>query len=427
MQNKTFYIKTWGCQMNVYDSDKIKTLLLQHGYSAVEDEKTADVIVLNTCSIRENASEKLFSLLGRIKKTNPNAITIVAGCVAQVESKKITKNTIADIVVGTHMYHKIPQLIAELKEEKLVDIEFKPYEKFDSLPVDQESSTQTGYIAIQEGCNHFCTYCIVPFTRGREYSRPAEDIVAEAKHLISKGKKEIFLLGQNVNCYKTDNDDFADLLYKVAEIPGVERLRYMTSYPSDMTDRAIEAHKNIPNLMPYMHLPAQAGDSDVLKSMNREYTVEEYLEKIDLVYKARPDIAITSDFIVGFPGETEEQFQRTVELVKKVKYASCYSFKYSPRPGTPAEKMEQMPEEIKEKRLAILQATIKEYQQKFNNKFIGKTVHVLVEKVENGQLNGRGEHFQSVFANNEDKSLVGSIVAVKITSAGTNSLTGELV
>ncbi|MCV6599824.1 MAG: tRNA (N6-isopentenyl adenosine(37)-C2)-methylthiotransferase MiaB [Alphaproteobacteria bacterium] len=422
-----FYIKTWGCQMNVYDSDKIATILTKAGYSSTDDEKIANVIVLNTCSIRENASEKLFSFLGRLKKTNPEAIIIVAGCVAQVEHKRITKNTVADIVVGTHMYHKIPELIANLKDEKIVDIEFKPYEKFDSLPVEQISTTMTGYVAIQEGCNHFCTYCIVPFTRGREYSRPVKDVIKEVEQLIRDGKKEIFLLGQNVNCYKAEDGDFADLLYAVADVPGVERLRYMTSYPSDMTDRAIEAHGKIPNLMPYMHLPAQSGGDEVLKSMNRQYTHDEYMEKINLVKKARPDIAITSDFIVGFPGETEEEFQKTVKLIGEVKYATCYSFKYSPRPVTPAMKMEQIPEKVKERRLAILQEEIKKYQIEFNESFIGKTVKVLVEKCEDGKINGRDEHYQSVFADSDDESLIGEIVEVKITEAFSNSLNGELI
>jgi tRNA-2-methylthio-N6-dimethylallyladenosine synthase len=422
-----FYIKTWGCQMNVYDSDKIRTVLMQCGYTPTEDAEIADVIVLNTCSIRENASEKLFSYLGRLKKANSEATIIVAGCVAQVDSKRIKKDTGADIIVGTHMYHKIPEMIANLKEEKIVDIEFKPHEKFDSLPVEKDSTTQTGYIAIQEGCNHFCTYCIVPFTRGREYSRPIAGILEEAKKLIESGKKEIFLLGQNVNCYKAEDGDFADLLYKVAELDGCKRLTYMTSYPSYMTNRAIEAHGKIPNLIPYMHLPAQSGDDAVLKGMNRQYTHDKYMEKINLVKKACPGIAITTDFIVGFPGETEEQFQRSVELVKEVKFASCYSFKYSPRPGTPAAKMEQIDEEIKEKRLAILQEAIKECQIEFNENFLGKTVQVLVEKVEDGHLNGRCEHFQSVFADCTDTSLIGEIVEVEITKATSNALSGKLL
>jgi tRNA-2-methylthio-N6-dimethylallyladenosine synthase len=426
LKNKTFYIKTWGCAMNVYDSDKIRTVLMECNYTPTEDAETADVIVLNTCSIRENASEKLFSYLGRLKKANSEATIIVAGCVAQVDSKRIKKSTGADIVVGTHMYHKIPELLANLKEETIVDIEFKPHEKFDSLPVRQDSTTATGYIAIQEGCNHFCTYCIVPYTRGREYSRPIADILVEAKQLIKDGKKEIFLLGQNVNCYKAEDGDFADLLYKVAELDGCKRLIYMTSYPSDMTDRAIEAHGKIPNLMPYMHLPAQSGDDTVLQNMKRQYTHDEYMEKITAIKKACPGIAITSDFIVGFPGETEEQFQRTVDLVKEVKYASCYSFKYSPRPGTPAAKMEQMEEGIKEKRLAILQDAIKECQIEFNENFIGKTVKVLVEKVENGTLNGRGEHFQSVFADSNDTNLIGEIVEVEITKVTSNAMSGVL-
>ncbi len=424
MKNKTFYIKTWGCQMNIYDSDKIRTVLMQCDYIPTENAETADVIILNTCSIRENASEKLFSYLGRLRKANSKALIIVAGCVAQIDSDRIKKSTGADIVVGTHMYHKIPELIANLKEEKIVDIEFKAHEKFDSLPIEQESTIQTGYVAIQEGCNHFCTYCIVPYTRGREYSRPMQDILNEAKQLIKDGKKEIFLLGQNVNCYKAEDGDFAELLYQVAGLDGCERLIYMTSYPSDMTDRAIEAHGKIPNLMPYMHLPAQSGDNTVLKNMNRQYTHDEYMEKINLIKKACPGIAITSDFIVGFPGETEEQFQKTVDLVKEVKYASCYSFKYSPRPGTPAAKMKQMDESIKEKRLARLQEVIKDCQIEFNEDFIGKTVKVLVEKVENGKLNGRGEHFQSVFADCDDESLIGQIVEVKITKATSNALSG---
>ena len=413
--------------MNVYDSDKIRTVLMECNYAPTEDAERADVIILNTCSIRENASEKLFSYLGRLKKANSKATIIVAGCVAKVDSARIKKDTGADIIVGTHMYHKIPEMIANLKDEKVVDIEFKPHEKFDSLPIRQDSTTATGYIAIQEGCNHFCTYCIVPFTRGREYSRPIADILVEARKLIEDGKKEIFLLGQNVNCYKAADGDFADLLYKVAELDGCKRLVYMTSYPSDMTDRAIEAHGKIPNLMPYMHLPAQSGDDSVLESMKRQYTHDEYMEKIEAVKKACPGIAITSDFIVGFPGETEEQFQRTIELVKKVKYASCYSFKYSPRPGTPAAKMEQMDESIKEKRLAILQDYIREYQMEFNNTFIGKTVKVLVERVEDGKLNGRCEHFQSVFADCTDEKLIGEIVEIEITKVTPNALSGKLI
>lgn len=443
---KKLFIKTYGCQMNVYDSIKMQELLDPFGFLKTEDMEEADMIILNTCHIREKASEKMYSELGRIKQLKDkrkasggsDIIIAVAGCVAQAEGEEIfARSPYVDIVVGPQSYHTLPELITKLarSEKHLIDLDFIEEEKFDNLPKEYLAQGASAFVSVQEGCDKFCTFCVVPYTRGAEFSRNVEEIYRETMILVTKGAKEIHLLGQNVNAYhgKSSSDDktfsLADLIRHLATIKDLERIRYTTSHPRDMNDDLINLHGQLPTLMPFLHLPVQSGSNKILKMMNRKHTREDYFEIIDKLRAARSDIALSSDFIVGFPGETDEDFADTLDLAKKVRYGQCYSFKYSPRPGTPAATKEQVPENIKTERLAILQRELAKQQLEFNQSCAGKILPVLFQKEGkfNDQIIGKTPYMQSVYIKNPDKSLIGKIVNVKITEGFQASVTGELV
>jgi tRNA-2-methylthio-N6-dimethylallyladenosine synthase len=434
---KRLYIKTYGCQMNVYDSERMADVLAPLGYGVTEDPQGADLVVLNTCHIREKATEKVYSELGQLKRLKEarraegGGMTIaVAGCVAQAEGEEIMRRQPAvDLVVGPQAYHQLPELIARAhraRGERLAAA-FAADEKFDALPAERRPTGVTAFLTVQEGCDKFCTFCVVPYTRGAEWSRPAEAIEAEARSLADKGVREVTLLGQNVNAYAGEGG-LGALVRRLATIPGLDRIRYTTSHPRDMDEDLIAAHGEVEALMPYLHLPVQAGSDKVLKSMNRAHTAESYVRLIEKIRHSRPDIAISGDFIVGFPGEREADFEATLELVREVGYASAFSFKYSRRPGTPAAAMPgQVAEQVKEERLHRLQALLETQQLAFNEAQAGKTLPVLFEKPgrHDGQLIGRSPYLQAVHATAPDR-LIGQIVPVRVTSAARNSLAGEL-
>jgi tRNA-2-methylthio-N6-dimethylallyladenosine synthase len=434
--SKRLYIKTYGCQMNVYDSERMADVLRPLGYGLTQAPDEADVVVLNTCHIREKAAEKVYSELGRLREMKEaraeagESMTIaVAGCVAQAEGAEITRRQPAvDIVVGPQAYHQLPELIARAHRrsgEKLA-ADFAPQDKFDALPVQREASGVTAFLTVQEGCDKFCTFCVVPYTRGAEYSRPAADILAEARSLAEQGVREVTLLGQNVNAY---GSGLANLVRELAVIPGLDRIRYTTSHPRDMDEALIAAHADTPALMPYLHLPVQSGSDKVLRAMNRSHTAAEYLRLIERIRAARPNIALSGDFIVGFPGETEADFEATLALVREVGYASAFSFKYSRRPGTPASAMpRQVDEAVKDARLARLNALLDEQQKAFNAALVGRTVEVLFERPGRhpGQLIGRSPYLQAVHAL-APAELIGQIVPVHIDGAAKMSLSGTLV
>ena len=432
--------------MNVYDSIKMKELLDPFGFESTDDMNEADMIILNTCHIREKASEKMYSELGRVKKikdkrllsNQADMIIVVAGCVAQAEGEEIfARAPYVDIVVGPQSYHTLPELVAKLarSEKHLIDLDFIEEEKFDNLPTQYSDQGASAFVSIQEGCDKFCTFCVVPYTRGAEFSRVPEEVYRESMVLVTKGAKEIHLLGQNVNAYhgKSSNGDkvfsLADLIRHLSTIRGLERIRYTTSHPRDMTDDLISTHGQIDQLMPFLHLPVQSGSNKVLKMMNRKHTREEYFAIIDKLRTARPDIVLSSDFIVGFPGETDEDFADTMDLVKRVRYGQCYSFKYSPRPGTPAAIKEQVPEAVKTERLMILQSELAKQQLEFNEYCVGKTFPVLFQKEckYSDHIVGKTPYMQSAYVENAEKSLLGKIVNVKITKALATSVAGELV
>lgn len=425
---KKVYSKAFGCQMNVYDSSRMVDLMKNEGYEETDKIEDADLIIVNTCSIREKAKEKLFSELGRMNKINKNkAIFVVAGCVAQTASDEIKRRMkMVDIVVGPASYHRLPDLV---RAKSGVKLDFLAEEKFKSLPQCRNIKGVSELIAVQEGCDKFCSYCIVPFTRGREYSRDFNQIIDEAKVLRDSGVKEITLLGQNVDNYNFNGKDLADLIYEVSKIDGIERIRYMTSYPNQVNQKLIDAHRDIQKLMPFIHLPIQSGSNRILKAMNRKYTVEEYLDVVEKLRKSRPDIAISSDFIVGFAGETDVDFQETLELCKKVNYATSFSFKYSIRPGTAGEKMpNQIDEEIKSKRLNTLQNLLEQQQAEFNKSKMGQELDVLVESLSDrndGSYFGRSPYLQTVLINSNRKDLIGQIVRVKIDKATMKLLEGN--
>ena len=441
---KKYYIKTFGCQMNVYDSHRMAKMLEELDFVEAHDIKDADVVVFNTCHIREKAAEKVFSDLGRaylIKQEREaqgkSTIIGVTGCVVQAEDNQILKRApYVDFALGPLRYFRIKEVIEGLmnkKEVKILDTEFSAVSKFDFLP---ENKAQGGcsYLAIQEGCNNFCTYCVVPYTRGVEVSRSIKEVIDEAKRLVATGSVEINLLGQNVNSYHGEDEsgkerNLAYLLNKIAEIDGLERIRYTTSYPADVDDDLIECHKNLSKLMPYLHLPIQSGSDSVLKKMNRRHNRDDYLRVVDKLKNANPEIGMSSDFIVGFPGETDEDFQMTLDVVNRVKYIQAFSFKYSRRAGTPAAVMDnQVEEKVKKERLQILQDLLFDYQNKFNVDSIGKVMPVLFETKgrHKGQLVGRTPYMQNLHAE-ADNSLLNKIVEVKITDASTNSLKGEVI
>lgn len=430
--------------MNVYDSARMVDLMETLGYETTDQPDDADMIIFNTCHIREKASEKIFSELGRFKplkekrkKEGKDLILVVAGCVVQAESAEfMNRAKFVDIALGPQTYHRLPEMLRRLERERkqrIIDVEFPAVAKFDALP-SAHSNGVSSFLAIQEGCDRFCSYCVVPYTRGAEYSRPLIEIVEEAKQLAATGTKDLMLLGQNVNAWHGEGEDgnpsdLSRLIKAVAEIDGIERIRYVTSYPSDFTDEMIAMHRDIPKVMPYLHLPIQSGSDRILKKMNRRYTSAEYEEIVAKLREACPEIALSSDFIVGFPQETDEDFEQTMDLVRRVTFAQSYSFKYSARPGTPAAAMkEQVPEEIKTERLEKLQALLIEQHAAYNAGFLGKTTQVLLEDKakKNGYLLGHTPQMQNVVVKASEEFL-GQIVSVRITKTAATTLDGELV
>ena len=441
---KKLFIKTYGCQMNVYDSIKMQDLMLPHGYSMTENMEDADMVVLNTCHIREKAAEKVYSELGRIRQAKDNLrkvgrkmSIVIAGCVGQAEGEEIfARAPYVDVVVGPQSYHSLPQLIAQIEDGKkhLIELDFVDEEKFDKLPQETGAQGASAFVSVQEGCDKFCAFCVVPYTRGAEFSRPVEQVYREILSAVSKGSKEIMLLGQNVNAYhgKTSEGvdiDLAGLVERISDIHGLERIRYMTSHPRDMNEALIKLHGSNAKLMPFLHLPIQSGSDKVLKAMNRRHTREEYFDIITSLRAQRPDIVMSSDFIVGFPGETDEDFADTLDAVKRVGYGQCYSFKYSPRPGTPAATKEQIPESVKNERLRILQEELFNQQLACNESVVGRVLPVLFDREGRleGQIIGKTPYMQSVHLQNPDESILGRIVDVKIIEARPSSLVGELV
>ena len=430
---KKLYIKTFGCQMNVYDSARMRDALMVLGYRETEKPELADVILVNTCHIREKASEKLFSELGRLGQIKKkNALVVVAGCVVQADGAEILRrSSLIDIALGPQSYHELPKLLTEFNRKKgrKLCAEFPAESKFDYLPQPQKSAANA-FLAIQEGCDNFCSYCVVPYPRGCEYSRPSDEILKEAKELVKLGAKEIMLLGQNVNCWHGDKGrDLGDLIRDMAKIRDLKRIRYTTSYPSKITQNLINAHADTKKLMPYIHLPIQSGSDKILKAMNRQYTVAEYENIVAAFRSVRPDIAISSDFIVGFPGETEADFEQTLALVERIKYASSFSFKFSARPGTPASLMKnQIPEEVKTRRLIKLQKLLQSQQRAFNESTVGKVLDILLTErgKGRGQLLGYSPYMQGTVVR-APLSMLGKIVRVKITGASATALTGEIV
>jgi len=440
---KRLFIKTYGCQMNVYDSERMADVLAPLGYGMTLTPDDADLVVLNTCHIREKATEKVYSELGKLKEMRDERIAdggsrmtiAVAGCVAQAEGEEIMRRQPAvDLVVGPQAYHQLPELIARTHRARgeRLSADFAPDEKFDALTAERRPTGVSAFLTVQEGCDKFCTFCVVPYTRGGEWSRPAADIEAEARSLAEKGVREVTLLGQNVNAYDGENDKaagLAGLVRRLAKVPGLDRIRYTTSHPRDMDDALIAAHGEVEALMPYLHLPVQAGSDRILKAMNRAHTAESYLRVIERVRASRPDIAISGDFIVGFPGERDADFEATLQLVREVGYASCFSFKYSRRPGTPAAAMPgQVAEDVKAERLARLNALLDEQRMAFNQAQAGRTLDLLFEKPGRhpGQLIGKSPYLQAVHVTAPDRML-GQIVPVKIESVAQNSLGGKLI
>ncbi|HZC15641.1 MAG TPA: tRNA (N6-isopentenyl adenosine(37)-C2)-methylthiotransferase MiaB [Caulobacteraceae bacterium] len=433
---KRLYIKTYGCQMNVYDSERMADLLRPLGYCAAATPEGANLVVLNTCHIREKAAEKVYSELGRLKPMKAaraaagGSMTIaVAGCVAQAEGAEImTRQPAVDLVIGPQSYHRLPELVARAHRQngERLATDFATEEKFDALPNERAVNGVSAFLTVQEGCDKFCSFCVVPYTRGAEYSRPAEAIVAEARRLAAGGVREITLLGQNVNAYA---GGLAPLIRALAKIEGLDRIRYTTSHPRDMDDDLIAAHAEIDALMPYLHLPVQAGSDRVLKAMNRGHTADDYLRLTERIRAARPDVALSGDFIVGFPGETDADFEATLAVVAEARYASAFSFKYSRRPGTPGSAMPgQVAETVKDERLQRLQALLTAQQAAFNAASVGRTLPVLFENPGRhaGQVIGRSPYLQAVHAT-APQSLVGRIVPVAIIAAERNSLAGALV
>ena len=427
---KTFRIKSFGCQMNAYDGDRMAELLGANGMAAADEGADADLVVLNTCHIREKAAEKAYSEVGRLRREDGSKPLIaLAGCVAQAEGAEAKRrSSMIDLVVGPQAYHRLPEMVAAAtRGARPVDTDMPAISKFDALP-QRRRAAPSAFLSVQEGCDKFCTYCVVPYTRGAEISRPFADIVSEARQLVEAGAREIVLLGQNVNAWSDGERGLGGLIRELANIDGLERIRYTTSHPADMSEDLIAAHGEVAKLMPYLHLPVQSGSNRILKAMNRSHTVETYLAILERMRSVRPDIALSGDFIVGFPGESEEDFTATLNLVDEVGYASAYSFKYSPRPGTPAATMEdQIPTEIMDERLQRLQARITEHQVAFNRASIGRETEILIERRGRyaGQMIGRSPWLQSVHVETDAKP--GDVVPVALTAAGPNSMTGALL
>lgn len=433
---KLFRVKNFGCQMNVYDGERMSEMLTDQGMTSAADGEDADLVVLNTCHIREKAAEKVYSDIGRLRKKDGSSPMIaVAGCVAQAEGKEISRRAPSvDIVVGPQAYHRLPELIKQAKTgKKALDTEMPLVSKFDVLPTRKKQARPNAFLTVQEGCDKFCTYCVVPYTRGAEISRPWTDLVDEAKALVVGGAIEITLLGQNVNAWTGEDETgklqgLDGLIRKLDRIDGLQRVRYMTSHPNDMTDALIAAHGDVAKLMPYLHLPVQSGSDRILKAMNRSHTRGSYLDIIRRVREVRPDIALSGDFIVGFPGETDDDFEDTLSIVRQTEYSQAYSFKYSPRPGTPAATMDnQIPRGLMDERLQRLQALLNEQQHEFNKKLVGRKTDILLERIgkRDGQFVGKTPWLTSVHIIAPDLA-IGDVVAVEIESAGPNSLAGQI-
>ncbi|WP_299504161.1 tRNA (N6-isopentenyl adenosine(37)-C2)-methylthiotransferase MiaB [uncultured Roseobacter sp.] len=431
---KKLFIKTYGCQMNAYDSERMAESLGGQGYVETQTAEEADMILLNTCHIREKAAEKVYSELGRLKalKTeNPDLKIGVTGCVAQAEGEEIMRRQPAvDLVVGPQSYHRLPQMEARVRAgQTALDTDFPEEDKFETLKGRTKAArAPSAFLTVQEGCDKFCAFCVVPYTRGAEASRPVTRILDEARELVDRGVRELTLLGQNVNAYHGAGPDggehsLAQLIWALNDIDGLERIRFTTSHPNDMTDDLIEAHGSCDKLMPYLHLPVQSGSNRILKRMNRSHTAESYLRVIERIRAARPDILMSGDFIVGFPEETEEDFQATLDLIENVRYGYAYSFKYSTRPGTPAAERAQVDAEVADERLQRIQALITRQQQEIQDTMVGRDLHVLVEKPGRnpGQMVGKSEYLHAVHIENSDAA-VGDIVPVRITEAKRNSL-----
>jgi tRNA-2-methylthio-N6-dimethylallyladenosine synthase len=429
---KKLFVKTYGCQMNVYDSERMVEALGAEGYVTTDVAEDADMVLLNTCHIREKASEKLYSDLGRLralKAVKPGLKVGVAGCVAQAEGAEILRRSpVVDLVVGPQAYHRLPAMVAA--GGRLVDTEFPVEDKFGSLPARKVSRGPTAFLTVQEGCDKFCAFCVVPYTRGAEVSRPVARLLDEARSLVAQGVREITLLGQNVNAYHGAGPDgawgLARLLRQLSQIDGLARLRYTTSHPNDMEDDLVAAHGDLPALMPSLHLPVQSGSDRILKAMNRKHTAEAYLRLIDRIRAARPDILLSSDFIVGFPGETEADFQATLDLIRTVGYGAAYSFRYSARPGTPAAERPPVPAEIADARLQELQALITRQQRMAQEAMVGREVTVLYERPGRlaGQMVGKSDHLHAVHVADAGGE-TGQLMRVRILSSSTNSLAGE--
>ena len=439
--SKKLYIKTHGCQMNEYDSARMRDLLAEsHDLIPTDNPEEADVLLLNTCSIREKAQEKVFHQLGRwkrLKKKNPNLVIGVGGCVASQEGAEIGRRApYVDLVFGPQTLHRLPEMMERRGPAgtMVVDISFPEIEKFDRLP-EPKVEGPSAFVSVMEGCSKYCTFCVVPYTRGEEVSRPVDDVIAEVAHLAAGGVKEVNLLGQNVNAFRGDNHygesvDFAELLHLVARVPGIERIRYTTSHPVEFSDALIDAYADIPQLVDHLHLPVQSGSDRILMAMKRGHTALEYKSKIRRLRKLRPDISISSDFIVGFPGETEADFAATMKLVEEIGFDSSFSFVYSARPGTPAAELpDDTDEETKKQRLQILQNRIIQQAQQISRRMVGSSQKILVtgvSKKDPGQLQGRTENNRVVNFSSADTSLVGQFVLVDIMEALPNSLRGML-
>ena len=424
---KKLFIKTYGCQMNVYDSERMVEALAGEGYVTTEVVEDADMVLLNTCHIREKASEKLYSDLGRLKplkNAKPGLKIGVAGCVAQAEGAEIQRRMpLVDLVVGPQSYHRLPAMLRG--EGPAVETDFPAEDKFDLLPERRGTARPAAFLTVQEGCDKFCAFCVVPYTRGAEVSRPVDRILTEAHGLVARGVREITLLGQNVNAYHAGEWGLARLVRALAQVDGLERIRYTTSHPNDMEDDLVAAHGDEPKLMPYLHLPVQSGSDRILKAMNRKHTAEEYLRTVERIRAARPDILLSSDFIVGFPGESDADFEATLALIRAVGYGMAFSFKYSARPGTPAAEKPELPPEIADSRLHILQGLITAQQRAAQDAMVGREVSVLYEKPGRmpGQMMGKSDHLHAVHVS-DSAGRVGEIIRVRISASSSNSLAG---
>jgi tRNA-2-methylthio-N6-dimethylallyladenosine synthase len=430
---KKLFIKTYGCQMNVYDSERMAEAMGAEGYEPTDRPEEADLVLLNTCHIREKAAEKVYSDLGRLrpmKAARPGMKIGVTGCVAQAEGEEILRRSrVVDLVVGPQSYHRLPAMLARVAEgARAIDTEFPPEDKFDHLPARKAQLGPTAFLTVQEGCDKFCSFCVVPYTRGAEVSRPPARLLDEARALVARGVREITLLGQNVNAWSADGMGLAGLIRGLARIDGLDRIRYTTSHPNDMEDDLISAHGDEPKLMPYLHLPVQSGSDRILKAMNRKHTAAHYLDLIGRIRAARPDILLSSDFIVGFPGETDDDFQATLDLIRAVGFGAAFSFKYSARPGTPAAEKPGVAAEVADARLQTLQALITQQQRAAQAAMVGREVGVLYEKPGRlpGQMVGKSDHLMAVHVA-DPAGRAGELVRVRITGTEANSLAGTRI